>query len=115
MLTLDALKAYGANVDEGMARCFNNEAFYLKLVGMGLADANFDRLASGISSGDAREAFEAAHALKGSIGNLAITPIYQPVCALTELLRGKDGIAPECAALADQVADAHRRAKALMD
>ena len=44
MLTIDALKAYGANTDEGMARCFNNEAFYLRLVGMGLADANFDKL-----------------------------------------------------------------------
>ena len=89
MLTIEALKNYGANTDEGMARCFNNEAFYLRVVGMGLADANFDRLKDAMAAGDATAAFEAAHALKGSIGNLSLTPIYQPVSELTELLRGK--------------------------
>ena len=34
-------------------------------------------------------AFEAAHGLKGSIGNLALTPIFNPVCEIVELLRGK--------------------------
>ena len=89
MLTLDSLRAFGANVDEGMGRCFNNEAFYLRLVGMGLADANFDKLAGAMESGDAAAAFEAAHGLKGSIGNLALTPIYNPVSEMTEALRGK--------------------------
>ena len=32
MLTIDALKEYGANVDEGLGRCMGNEALYLKLV-----------------------------------------------------------------------------------
>lgn len=91
MLTLEELRAYGADVDEGMARCFQNEAFYLRLVGMGLHDANFDRLREALASQDAATAFEAAHALKGSIGNLSLTPIYRPICALAELLRGKTG------------------------
>ena len=88
MLTVDALKAFGANTEEGLGRCFNNEAFYLKLVGMGLADANFDRLKAAMDAGNAKEAFEAAHALKGSIGNLALTPLYTPISELTEKLRG---------------------------
>lgn len=87
MLTTDALRAWGANVDEGLARCLNDEAFYLKVVAMGLADANFDRLDAAVQAGDARGAFEAAHALKGSTGNLALTPLYAPVCALIETLR----------------------------
>jgi len=91
MLKIEDLRAYGANVEEGLTRCFNNEAFYLKLVGMGLADANFDRLKDAVAAQDTQAAFEAAHALKGSIGNLALTPIYRPVCELTELLRGKTG------------------------
>ena len=28
MLTIEKLKEYGANVEEGLARCLNNEAFY---------------------------------------------------------------------------------------
>ena len=34
MLTIEKLKAYGANVDEGLSRCMNNETFYLRLVNM---------------------------------------------------------------------------------
>ena len=92
MLTIDALKDYGANTEEGLGRCFNNEAFYLKLVGMGLADKNFDRLRDAMAVGSAQEAFEAAHALKGSIGNLALTPLYTPLSELTEKLRGQSAL-----------------------
>ena len=89
MLTLDNLRAYGANIEEGMGRCFYNESFYLRLVGMGLADANFDKLAAAVEANDVKNAFEAVHALKGSIGNLALSPIYNPICEMTEMLRGQ--------------------------
>ena len=46
MLNNDALRAWGANVDEGMVRCLNNEAFYLKLVQKSMQDPSFERLAS---------------------------------------------------------------------
>ena len=111
MLTIDALKAYGANTEEGLSRCFNNESFYLRLVGMGLNDQNFDRLQTAVANGDAKGAFEAAHALKGSTGNLALTPIYKPVCELTELLRGKSTVdgAKDLAAQVDEALKAARR------
>lgn len=112
MLTIDALKAYGANTDEGMARCFNNEAFYLRLVGMGLADANFDKLKAAMDAGDTTAAFEAAHALKGSIGNLSLTPIFEPISALTELLRGKSGPV-DGGALLQQIMDQLEKARQL--
>lgn len=114
MLTIDALKAYGANTEEGLARCFNNEAFYLRLVGMGLADANFDRLKDALAAKDAAAAFEAAHALKGSIGNLALTPIYTPVCELTELLRGKSEVG-DTGNLLDEILTQLERARSLAD
>ncbi len=91
-MTLEDLKAYGANTEEGLARCLNNEAFYLRMVNLALADKNFDGLKQAMDAGKARAAFEAAHALKGSIGNVALTPIYRPACALTELLRGADAL-----------------------
>ena len=89
-MTLEALRAFGANTAEGMGRCLNDEPFYLEMVAMTLADKNFDRLAAAMDAGDARAAFTAAHALKGAVGNVALTPISEPLCALTELLRGKD-------------------------
>ena len=91
MLTLDALRTYGANVDEGLARCMNNEAFYLRMVGMVLADSNFDKLKDAAAAKDASAMFEAAHALKGATGNVSLTPVYDPVCRLTELTRGQTG------------------------
>ena len=91
MLTIAALKEYGANTAEGLSRCLNNEAFYLKLVNMGLRDENFERLKAALEAHDNAKAFEAAHALKGSLGNLSLTPLYEPISALTERLRGQSG------------------------
>jgi hypothetical protein len=38
---------------------------------------------------DLQAAFEAAHSLKGVLGNLALTPLLDPVKEITELLRSK--------------------------
>ena len=100
-MTIDDLRNFGANVDEGLARCFGNESFYLRLVGMGLSDANFDRLREAMAAKNTAAAFEAAHALKGSIGNLALTPLFNPISALTELLRGQTGLVDGDALMAE--------------
>ena len=89
-MTLEALREFGADTAEGMERCLNDEPFYLEMVAMALADRNFDALKAAMDAGDAKKAFTAAHALKGAVGNVALTPIFEPLCALTELLRGKD-------------------------
>ncbi len=89
MLTIEKLKAYGANVEEGMQRCLNNEAMYYRLIGMAAEDAAFGRLEEGLRFGNPDTAFNAAHSLKGTLGNLALEPMYRPVAELTELLRNK--------------------------
>lgn len=90
MLTIDALRSYGANVEEGLTRCVNNETFYLKLVGKTMDDPSFERLTKAIENKDLDDAFEAAHALKGALGNLALTPLCEPVNEMVELLRAKE-------------------------
>lgn len=70
---------------------------------MSLDDAGFDKLSAAIRSGDTKAAFEAAHALKGSLGNLALSPIYDPVAELTELLR--TGENADYTAYLDQILD----------
>ena len=88
-MTIDDLKAYGANTAEGLTRCLNNESFYLRLVKMIPGDANFQKLYDAVDNGDLAAAFDAAHAIKGSTGNLALTPILAPISEITELLRAK--------------------------
>ena len=88
MLSIDDLRRFGANVQDGMGRCMNDESFYLEMVNMTLNEKSFDRLTDAIRSGDRKGAFEAAHALKGITGNVALTPLYEPLTEMTELLRG---------------------------
>lgn len=89
MLTIDKLSAFGARVDEGLGRCLKNEAMYFRLIGMAVEDAAFDRLEEALRNEDLEEAFAAAHTLKGTLGNLALEPLYRPATELTELLRSK--------------------------
>lgn len=87
MITIDKLQQFGADTREGLGRCMNNEAFYLRLVNMGLTDKNFAGLEEAVRQGDRKAAFEAAHALKGVMGNLSLTPLFESISELTELLR----------------------------
>lgn len=89
MLTTAFLRDWGANVDEALVRCLNNETFYLTLVNKSLQDPSFEKLRTSCESGDLDKAFDAAHAIKGVMANLALTPILRPVQEITELLRSK--------------------------
>ncbi|MBQ3329191.1 MAG: Hpt domain-containing protein [Eggerthellaceae bacterium] len=86
-MTLDDLRAFGADVDEGLARCMGKEDFYLRLVGMAQDETGYNKLEQAIADGDLKAGFEAAHGLKGVLGNLALTPLLEPVSEITELLR----------------------------
>ncbi len=91
MITLDALKEYGADTDDALERCMNNADFYIMLVGKSLDDANFEKLKEKINEKNYEEAFSAAHALKGVVTNLSLTPLARPVIEITEALRaGED-------------------------
>ena len=89
MITIEKLNAFGADTADGLGRCFGNEALYLKLVATIPSESNFDKLQSALAAGDLESAFLAAHALKGVLGNLSLTPLYQKVIEITELLRNK--------------------------
>ena len=92
MITIETLKNFGANTEDGLGRCFNNEEFYLKLVKTVPAEPNFDQLAAAVESGDMKRAFEHAHALKGVLANLSLTPILNPANEITEHLRAEEDI-----------------------
>lgn len=114
MITIETLNAYGADIKSGLARCMNNEAFYLRMVNMELKDQNFAKLAAAMAVGDATGAFEAAHAIKGAAGNLSLTPIFAPVSELTELLRGA-AVMPEAGDLAQRTLAAYEALKKLAE
>ena len=73
MITVDTLRAWGANVDEGLQRCMTNVA----------------RLQAASARQDLAAAFEIAHGLKGVYLNLALTPLAEPVSRLSDLLKAR--------------------------
>ena len=92
MLTIDNLKELGADTAAGIARCVNDEGFYLKMMNMSLQDANFDKLKAAVESGDLDTAFECAHALEGVMGNVSLNNLFDPLAEMTEELRARKEI-----------------------
>lgn len=86
-MTVEDIARFGADTKEGLSRCMRNSDFYIRLVKMMPKDRNFGILYDSIERGDLDSAFEAAHALKGALGNLSITALYEPIVKITELLR----------------------------
>ena len=91
-MTIDSLRDFGANVDEGLERCMGMEDFYIEMVELGMSDERFELLGQNLLAKDLDEAFETVHALKGVIGNLALGPLYDTICEITEHLRSREQI-----------------------
>jgi len=88
-MTLEQLRNFGCNVDEGLQRCVNNESFYLMLVNKLINSTDLSKLGNALESNDLETAFKEAHSLKGTYGNLSITPIYNILVEMVEPLRNK--------------------------
>ena len=89
-MNIDGLRELGANVDEGLERCMGMEDFYMEMIELGLSDERFEALGQALEAGDLDNSFEHVHALKGVIGNLALTPLYETICEITEHLRARE-------------------------
>lgn len=83
------LEENGADVETTLKRFMGNEAIYQKFLGKFPADPNYTNLGANLESGAFEEAYKCAHALKGVVGNLGLTPIFQKVSDLVEELRNK--------------------------
>ena len=110
-MTIDGLKAFGADVDEGLRRCMNNEEFYLKMVAKAAQNECFEKLDGAIKEGNLDAAFDAAHALKGVFANLALSPVRDPICKIVELLRSKTQM--DYAPLVQKILEKRNELKAL--
>ncbi len=110
-MTIDDLIAFGANTQEGLNRCLNNEAFYIRMVNKIPGDPNFRKLDDAMAAGDLESAFDACHAIKGAVSNLALTPLTKPISELTEILRARQET--DCTALLEAIRNARNELEAL--
>ena len=87
MNLLDELRTLGVDVDDGLKRLLGKEKLYkrllgsfVKMIGTQAVDPDFDE-------SDYKEAIEKAHSIKGTAGNLSLTPIYESYSEILNLLR----------------------------
>lgn len=77
-----------------LARFLGDKAFYCRLLAAVPQEADFAELGEALTRGDLKDAFEHAHALKGVLGNMGLTPMYDEACLIVEPLRagGREGV-----------------------
>lgn len=83
------LADWGCDIECIKTRFLGDEDFYLSLLPLAVNEENVDNLVAAINRGDASAAFECAHALKGAMGNMGLTPLFNPASEITELLRDR--------------------------
>ncbi|MEG1687116.1 MAG: Hpt domain-containing protein [Angelakisella sp.] len=86
---LEQLKEYGADIDGAMGRFLGDVELYKTCFATFLKDESFGKLGESLEQADYEKAFEHAHTLKGITGNMGLTPLYQVICRMVEVLREK--------------------------
>ncbi len=87
MSLFEELRSLGVDIDGGLKRIMGNEKLYTKLLGSFVKMANNNVIALDFDAADCTEAIEKAHAIKGTAGNLSITPLYEAYSEILTLLR----------------------------
>lgn len=86
MTIQECYKKMGADYEDVLKRLYS-EGMIRKFALMFLNDDSYPKLEQALKDTDVKEAFRAAHTLKGVCQNLGFTNLYQPTYDLTEVLR----------------------------
>lgn len=99
------LEAGGFNVDEAMKRFMNNEQLWIRFLKKFKGDESYANLVKAMAEKDSKNAFAAAHTLKGITGNLAMTRFNVLISEQTEHLRKEADGMEEAAAMMPQITE----------
>ena len=81
------LKEAECDVEGALARFLDDEDLYEQFYGELLNDEAFGKLGLALDENRVSDAFEYAHTLKGIIGNMGLTPLFETICEIVETLR----------------------------
>ncbi len=88
---LSELEALGVDTKAALSRMNGNEGLYVRMLGKFLTMMQDIDFPGEINEDDCPQLAEKAHAVKGTAGNLSITPMYSAYTEITELLRQNKG------------------------
>ncbi len=77
----------GVDVNEALERLGGDKALYEDLLAHFKESPRYDDLVKALEENDAPKAFQVAHALKGTAGNLSFTRLYEALFPVVEALR----------------------------
>lgn len=83
----EIFEKYNLNYKTTMERFMGNHEMYITFMDRLFEDENFVKLGDALDRRAVKEAFEAAHTLKGVSANMGLKFIYDVVYDITELLR----------------------------
>lgn len=84
---LDELREWGCDIEVAMERFLEDEELYYSCLEMLVEDEGLKRLGEELEAGETEEAFDCAHTLKGVIGNMGLTPMFEIMVRIVEPLR----------------------------
>lgn len=84
---MERLIRWGCDVPGALPRFIDNRDFYCRMLALVPEEEAFAQLGRTLAAGDVAASFNAAHTLKGVLGNMGLTPMYEEACAIVEPLR----------------------------
>lgn len=87
MALFDELRELGVDIDGGLKRINGNEKLYTKLLGSFVKGVKSYAVQADFDESECSEMIEKTHAIKGTSGNLSITPVYEAYTKIVDLLR----------------------------
>ena len=90
MSRIEELKALGVQADEGIDRFGGDADLYVELMEDVVAEIEAHEVLSCFESRDLDTALANAHCLKGALGNMCISPLYEDYEAIVRMIREGD-------------------------
>ncbi|MDE6568536.1 MAG: Hpt domain-containing protein [Lachnospiraceae bacterium] len=90
MSMTNILQEMGCEMEETMERFMDDQEFYVECFHKFIEDKELENLGVIIESGNIDDSFTKAHTLKGTLGNLGLTPLYDQMVVIVEFLRKGD-------------------------
>ena len=100
---IEQLHAMGCDTVQALERMAGDEEFYVECLREAVENPGFAGLEKALAARDTQAAFDCAHALKGVLGSVGLTPMYVKAAEIVEPLRQgrQDGLEEKLAQLMD--------------